>query len=481
MIKESSHGQWSGQAVFIMAATGSAVGLSNIWRFPYLAGEYGGGIFVLIYLVCLALIGLPVIMTEIMIGRMGKQSPINSIRKISEQNGRSRHWQTIGWMAVLASFLILSFYSVIAGWSMAYVFRTFTGVFDGITQDGASAVFGYLVNDPERLLAWHTIFILLTYAVVSRGVKRGLEPAVKILMPSLLALLLIMLAYAINEGEFFKGIGMMLFPDAGQLGSVKNLGFVILAAMGQAFFTLSLGAGAIMIYGAYLPSNVSITNVSITIVLLDMLFAIIAGMIIFPILLSTGLNDVVFNNGLDGAYGPGLVFQTLPLAFGQLSWGNLFGGVFFILIVIAALTSSIALLEPIVTYLVERYSWSRRHAASLSSLIAWILGLGTILSFNVWSDFHPLASIELFANKTVYHLLDMLASNILLPLGGLATVIFAGWILPWRMAEDELSMGQEYCGFALWRIAVRYSAPVLLFIVFVYSLLKAMGYLADTP
>jgi NSS family neurotransmitter:Na+ symporter len=236
-----------------------------------------------------------------------------------------------------------------------------------------------------------------------------------------------------------------------------------------------------MVYGAYLPPNVSITNVSITIVLLDMLFAIIVGMIIFPILLTTGLDNVSFNNGLNGAYGPGLVFQTLPLAFGQLSWGNFFGGLFFILIVIAALTSSIALLEPIVAYLVERYSWKRRHATSLSALIAWILGLCTIFSFNVWSDFHPLASIEILANKTIYHLLDMLASNILLPLGGLLTVIFAGWILPWRTAEDELSMGQEYCGFALWRMAVRYSTPVLLLIVFVYSLLKATGYLADSP
>ena len=481
MIKESIHGQWSGTAVFIMAATGSAVGLSNIWRFPYLAGEYGGGLFILIYLFCLALIGLPVIMAEIMIGRMGKQSPINSIRQISEQNGRSRHWQLIGWMAVLAGFLIFSFYSVIAGWSMAYVFRATSGVFDGITQDGASAIFGYLVNDPERLLAWHTLFILMTYAVVSRGVKRGLEAAIKILMPTLLALLLILLAYAINQGDFIDGIGYMLFPDFSQLGSVKNLGFVILAAMGQAFFTLSLGAGAIMVYGAYLPSNVSITNVSITIVLLDMLFAIIAGMIIFPLLLTTGLDNVSFNNGLNGAYGPGLIFQTMPLAFGQLPWGNLFGGLFFILIVIAALTSSIALLEPIVAYLIERYSWKRRHATSLSALIAWILGLGTIFSFNVWSDVYPLAGFEILANKTIYHLLDMLASNILLPLGGLVTVIFVGWILPWRTAEDELSMGQEYCGFALWRMAVRYSAPVLLFIVFVYSLLKATGYLVDSP
>jgi len=475
------HGQWSGRTAFVMAATGSAVGLGNIWWFPYLVGEHGGGLFVLIYLICIALIGLPVIMTEIMIGRMGRQSPINSIRQIAEQSGRSRHWQVIGLMAVVAGFLILSFYSVIAGWSMAYLFRSSAGVFDGITEDGVSAMFGFLVNDPEKLLAWHTLFILMTYYIVSHGVHRGLEFAVKILMPALLVLLFLMLGYAMSSGHFIAGIGQMLIPDIGNLGSVKNLGLVILAAMGQAFFTLSLGAGAIMAYGAYLPSNTSITSVSITVVLLDMLFAIIAGMIVFPIMLANGLDTVVFNNNLNAAYGPGLVFQSLPLAFGQMPWGSLFGSLFFLLILIASLTSSIALLEPIVAWLIERFGWGRLHAARAAASVAWILGLATIFSFNIWSDVYPFASVEIFANKTIYHLLDILASNILLPLGGLLTVIFAGWILPWRSTEDELSMGQEYCGFALWRVSVRYITPVLLFIVLIYSLLKATGYLADLP
>jgi len=284
-----------------------------------------------------------------------------------------------------------------------------------------------------------------------------------------------------SSGHFIDGVSRMLLPDTTGLSDVKGLGYVILAAMGQAFFTLSLGAGAMMAYGAYLPSNTSITGMSITIVLLDMLFAIVAGMIIFPIILATGLDTVAFNNGLSGAYGPGLVFQTLPLAFGQMPWGSFFGGLFFLLIVIASLTSSIALLEPIVAYVIERYGWSRRHATSATALIAWLLGLLTIFSFNIWSDVYPFAGVEIFADKTIYHLLDMLASNILLPLGGLLTVIFAGWILPWRSTEDELSMGQEYCGFALWRVSVRYITPVLLFIVLIYSLLKATGYLADSP
>ena len=481
MLKQTVHEQWSGRAAFVLAATGSSIGLANVWRFPYLAGEYGGGLFIIIYLICIAFIGLPVLMAEIMIGRMGRQSPINSIRKIAEQNGRSRHWQMLGWMAVIAGFLILSFYSVIAGWSMAYFFRTAAGVFDGVTADGVSAIFGFLVSDPERLLAWHTLFMLLTYTVVSHGIHRGLERAIKILMPALAVLLLILLGYVVSTGYFTAGIGRLLLPDTSHLSDVKNLTFVILAAMGQAFFTLGLGAGAIMIYGAYLPSNISITSASVTIVLLDTLFAVMIGMVIFPIILANGLEAVQFNNGLNGAYGPGLIFQTLPLAFGQMPWGSLIGGLFFLLLIIVALTSSFALLEPIVAYLIERYSWGRRGAAKVASAIAWILGLGTIFSFNVLSDVYLLADIAIFSEKTLYHLFDMLASNVLLPLGGLIMVIFTGWALSWQSTEDELSLGQEYCGFALWRFSARYIAPVLLFIVFIYSLLKATGYLTGAP
>ncbi len=480
-MSESRHGMWSGRVAFILATTGATIGLGNLWRFPYMVSEYGGILFILIYLICITFIGLPILMAETMIGRMGRQSPINSIRMLAEKNGRSRNWQAIGWMAIVAGILILSFYSVIAGWSIAYFFRISLGSFDGITFDGSSSIFGVLISDPEKLLAWHTLFLILTYFIVSNGVRRGLEVAAKILMPVLLVLLLILLAYAINTGSFSDGVSYMLFPETGQLSSVKGLGLVILAALGQAFFTLSLGAGAILIYGSYLPSNVSITNSAVSIVLLDALFAIVGGMIIFPIILSTGLDTAEFSNGLSSEYGPGLIFLSLPMAFGQLPTGNIFGGFFFLILIIAALTSSIALLEPLVAYLIERYSMTRRMAATIGAGMAWILGLGTIFSFNVWSGVHPLDNIGILANKTIYHLFDLLASNILLPLGGLLIAIFSGWVLPWRTTEDELSMGQEYCGYALWRVCVRYVSPVLLSIVLVYSLLKATGYLGSTP
>ena len=481
MLKASVHGQWSGRIAFTLAATGATLGLGNIWRFPYMASEYGGIVFVLIYLVCIAFIGLPILIAELMIGRMGKQSPVHSIRQLAEKSGRTRNWQVLGWMAIVAGILILSFYSVIAGWSMGYLFRTAAGTFEGATLDGASAIFGALIRDPERLLAWHTLFLLVTYFIVAKGVHRGLELAIKILMPTLLVLVLLSLAYAMNSGEFGNGVSYMLFPETSQLTDVKNLGLVILAALGQSFFTLTLGAGAMLIYGAYMPSNVPITTSSITVVLLDTLFAIICGMIIFPIILANDLELAVFNNGLSGQYGAGLIFQTLPLAFGQMPWGQLFGSVFFLILVIAALTSSMALLEPLVAYLVERYQMTRRMAAGIGVSIAWVLGLGTIFSFNIWSNVHLLDSISMLAGKTIYHLLDLLASNILLPLGGLLIAIFAGWVLQWKSTEDELSMGQEYCGYALWRMSVRYVSPILMVIVLVYSLLKATGYLGDTP
>lgn len=478
---ESIHGAWSGRLIFVLAATGSAVGLGNIWRFPYLVGEYGGGLFVLIYLLCIALIGVPVMMAEVMLGRMGRHSPITSLRIIAEKNGHSRHWQLLGWMGVVAGLLILSFYSVIAGWSFAYLFRTGSGVFEGVTAEGVSAVFRQLVSDPEKLLAWHTIFMMLTYIAVSRGVRHGLEVAVKFLMPALFLLLLVLLGYSMSTGHFNEGVQFMFFPNTEHLGSIQNLSFVILAAMGQAFFTLSLGAGAIMAYGAYLPRTVPISGVVLTVVILDTLVAIIAGMIIFPIVFANGLESVDFANGLDARYGPGLIFQTMPLAFGNMPWGNLFGSVFFCLLILAAWTSSISLLEPVVAYLVERWNMSRANAAKIMAFIAWLLGLGTIFSFNIWSDFRPLGNFEIFADKTIYHLLDFVASNILLPLGGLLIAIFAGWVLSWKTTEDELALGKEYCGYAVWRISVRYITPILLLIVFIYSLFKTFGLLTGAP
>ncbi len=447
--RTSIHGQWSSRMAFILAATGSAVGLGNIWKFPYIAGENGGGAFVLVYLLCVLLIGIPIMMAEVLIGRRGRQSPINTMRTLAHEESQHGIWQMIGWSGMIAGFLIISFYSVIAGWALAYVFRTAAGVFTGVTADGAASIFSALVSDPERLLAWHTVFMVMTMVVVSRGVRSGLEKAVRILMPLLFLLLLLLVGYAMNSGKFAEGLDFLFTPDFSALSAGA-----VLTAMGHAFFTLSLGMGAIMAYGSYLPKSVSIAKTSLVIALMDTAVALLAGMAIFPL---------VFANGLEPGAGPGLIFQTLPLAFGHMAGGILFGTLFFLLLTFAAWTSAISIIEPAVAWLVENRRVNRIKAATIIGVAAWLMGIVTIMSFNDWAfEFS-------FAGETkssgLFDVLDILTANIMLPLGGLAMAIFAGWYMSERSTADELNIGDGllYQG---WRFLVRFVAPFAVIMVF---------------
>ena len=350
---KSIHGEWTSRWAFILAATGSAVGLGNIWKFPYIAGENGGGAFVLVYLLCIAIIGVPLMMAEILIGRRGRQNPMNTLKSIAEEEGKSKHWQWLGGMGVLTGFLILSYYSVIAGQAMAYIPRAFAGVFEGVTADGAISIHKALVNDPERLLAWHTIFMLMTVAIVIRGVQHGLEKSVRIIMPALFIIILILVGYGYNTGEYFHQSVDFLF--ATDFSKLTHTG--VLTAMGHAFFTLSLGMGAIMVYGSYLPQKASIFKVSLTISVMDTGVALLAGLAIFPL---------VFANGLEPGQGPSLIFDTLPIAFGHMPGGEFFGGIFFVLLLFAAWSSGISLVEPIVVWLVENKNMTRLRASVYS-------------------------------------------------------------------------------------------------------------------
>lgn len=447
----SIHGQWSNGLVFILAATGSAVGLGNIWKFPYIAGENGGGTFVLVYLLCIAFIGLPIMMAEIMLGRRGKQSPINTMSKLAYEEGRNRNWVFLGWMGVAAGFLILSYYSVIAGWAMSYVFRTGSGMFLGVTADGVNSIFNDLVSDPEKLLAWHTIFMVMTMVVVARGVKNGLEKAVTYLMPVLFILLLLIVFYSMTTGYFSQGLSFLFTP-----GSITREG--VLTAMGHAFFTLSLGMGAIMVYGSYLPQKTSIAKAAVYIALADTVVALLAGMAIFPI---------VFANGLEPGSGPGLIFKTLPIAFGHMDAGTLVGVGFFTLLVFAAWTSAISLIEPAVAWLVENKGMNRIYAAVYIGIATWFVGIGSLLSFNLWSD-KTLTIPFLFKDKTFFDTLDFLTSNIMLPLGGLFIAIFAVWLMTERSSRDELKTHDTI--YKIWRFSVRYITPIAVIIVFLNAL-----------
>ncbi len=439
--------QWSSRLAFVLAATGSAVGLGNIWKFPYITGENGGGAFVLVYLLCISAIGIPIMIAEVMLGRHGRQSPVNTMRDLAKEAGASRLWKVLGVLGVVAGFIILSYYSVIAGWAMAYVVRTASGVFEGATADGVSHIFGQFIAAPEKLLAWHSLFMVITMLVVARGVK-GLERAVKFLMPSLFVILLLLVGYAMEQGAFKQAVTFLFSADFSKIS-----GDGILIAMGHAFFTLGLGMGAIMVYGAYLPSNVSIGSTAVIIALTDTVVALLAGLAIFAI---------VFAHGLEPGSGPGLIFKTLPVAFGHMEYGAFLGTMFFVLLVFAAWTSSISLIEPAVAWLVENRKMSRMRACIWSGLVTWLVGIGTVLSFNLGSD------IKLWG-KTFFDLMDYLTANIMLPLGGLCIALFAGWVMAQDNVKTELNFKKLWV-FKSWVVLIKYVSPVAVAIVFLNAI-----------
>ena len=452
--RTSSHGEWSSRTAFILAATGSAVGLGNIWKFPYITGENGGGAFVLIYILCVMFIGIPIMLAEVYLGKRGRLNPIASIKYISEKENRSKNWRVIGLIGILAGILILSYYSVIAGWTMAYATRAAFGVINNIDAVGATLMFNDFVSDPERLLAWHTIFSIMTAIVVSKGVKSGLESAVIRLMPALLVLLLALVIFSAIEGDFIGGVEFMLYPDFSQV-TWKT----ILIAMGQAFFSLSLGMGALMVYGSYLSSDISIPQTCVIVASLDTLVALLAGLAIFPIVISSGL---------EMTQGPGLIFQTLTVAFGAMPGGQLFGTLFFILLIFAAWTSSISLIEPMIIWMIEKYNLTRIQAATISSGLAWLLGIGTIISFNIGSE------IKIF-NMNIFETLDYLTSNILLPSGGIMITIYVSWLISKESIDKELNIKSNILRF-IWYFSARFIAPIAVIMV----MLNALGFNIDS-
>ena len=449
--RQSMHGQWSSRWTFILAATGAAVGLGNIWKFPYLTGQNGGSAFVLIYMICVAALGIPLMMAEILLGRRGRSTPIRSMQILAAENNAGQWWQIIGWSGTIAGIMILSYYSVIGGWTLAYIFKSIAGTFSGATGELAASTFETFVGSASSLFIWHTVFMLITMSIVAGGVQGGLEKAVQFLMPMLFVLLLLMVGYSMTTGYFGKGLAFLFTPDFSKL-----TGASMLSAMGQAFFSLSLGMGTIMIYGSYVPKDTSIASTSVMIAIADTGVALLAGMAIFPI---------VFANHLEPGSGPGLIFQTLPVAFGNMTGGIVFGSLFFILLLVAAWTSSISLIEPFVTWLIETFGLSRITASLYSGLATWLLGLGTVWSFNLWEDVK-------FFGLTFFDLLDFITSNLMLPLGGILIALFAGWLMTAESTKAELHIANPTL-YSTWQALVRYIAPVAVFIV----LLNAIGLL----
>ena len=449
--RRSPQGSWTSRLAFVLALSGAAVGLGNIWKFPYIAGVNGGGAFVLIYLVCVFAVGLPIMMSEILIGRRGRRNPIATMGLLGEEESGNRKWWLVGLLGVGGSFIILSYYSVVAGWAVAYIFESVSGDFSGANPDQITAIFGGLTGNWVASAFWHTLFMGMTVFVVVRGVVQGLERAVRVLMPVLLGLLLLLLGYSMVEGEFVQGLIFMFEPRFDELTPTG-----VLSALGHAFFTLSIGMGAVMAYGAYVPDNVSISATSVTVVCMDTGIALITGLVIFPI---------VFANGLDPAEGPGLIFVTLPLAFGNIPGGTIVATTFFLLLSFAAWTSAISLIEPVVAWVTESRGISRKAATIGIGIAIWGLGLLSVLSFNAMADVN-------FMWGTYFDSADFLTSNIMLPAGGFAIAVFAGWIMSRRSTAGELRLTNP-AAYRLWRFGSRFVAPAAVVLIF----LNAIGVL----
>ncbi len=446
---------WSGRLAFILASIGAAVGLGNIWRFPYTLGTSGGSAFVLVYVLGILLVATPIMISEMVIGRHARASAPTALRKIALESGTSRHWGLLGWTGLFALFLVLSFYSVIAGWTAAYLLKSASGAIAGLSAAEVRDGFGEFTHDSGQVIFWHFLFTAVTIFIVSRGVKIGLERVVRILMP---ALFLTLVALVINSafiGDFATAIKFLFTADISKLTPA-----VVLAATGQAFFSVNVGIGAVLTYSAYLPQDVNIFRSSIIVALGDTLVALLAGLAIFPI---------VFANNLDPGGGPGLIFVTLSTAFAQMPSGSLIGAGFFLMLLFAALTSSISMLETMTARVIEMRGMTRTKATVSIGTGTFLVGLMTVFSFSSWENFYPLNAIPAFAGMTPFNLIDFTVSNILMPLGGMLYALFAGWWLSRDTSIYEMGIGDGAI-FKLWLLLVRIVAPLAVAAIFVFNL-----------
>ena len=439
---------WKGNSTFILAAAGSAVGLGNIWKFPYMVGSNGGSAFVIIYLLCILAIGLPVMASEVLIGKYGRKSPINSLKALAHENAISENWKYLGILGALAGILILSYYSVFAGMALSYIFNFFPSGLENPSEYSAR-YFSELSSSHWILIFWHSTFLMITCWIVAMGVVKGIGRSVSILMPFLFLFIILISFYSSYIGNFNETIFFLFKPDFSSITPE-----VVISAMGQAFFSLSIGMGAIMAYGAYMPERQVIGKTVLTIIILDTLVALCAGIAIFPIVFS--------NTSLEVSAGPGLIFETLPVAFYSLPFGNLFSIIFFTLISIAALSSSISLLEPFTAWMEEKLKMHRRTIVVCLGFLVWFLGMGSIFSFNIWSDLK-------FLGLNFLELMDYLTNNIMLPVGGFFISIFVGWVLPNSLVQKYVKLNDQL--FKIFIFFLKYVSTGAIALIFLYSVL----------
>ena len=446
---------WSGRLAFILASIGAAVGLGNIWQFPANLGASGGSAFILVYVLAILLVATPIMLAEMIIGRQARRSAPSAMQFLAEQVGTSGKWSVVGWMGLFALFLVLSFYSVIAGWCVAYFFKSVSGAMNGLTPEEVGNDFSTFLASPGKMLIWHGIVMAATIIIVSRGVKIGLERVVSVAMPALLLTLLGLVIYAGVTGDAATAYRFLFAPDFSKLTPA-----IVLAAVGQAFFSVNVGVGAVLTYSAYLPKDVNLFRSAMAVAGGDTLVAILAGLAIFPI---------VFAYGLDPTEGAGLLFVTLSTAFAQMPGGAIIGGAFFLMLIFAALTSLISMLETMTARANEIRGVSRRNAATTLGAGAFVFGVVTILSFSGWADVRLLGMFETFRDMNPFDLIVYAVQRVIMPIAGVLYAMFVGWWLPRSQSLGEIGL-EDGTLFKLWLLLVRIIAPLAVAAVFVYNL-----------
>ena len=449
--------RWSSDLAFSLSAVGAAVGLGSIWRFPYLAGAGGGFAFILVFVIACLVFGAPVLVGEIVIGRWSRRSPPQAAGRIAEQFGYSRLWNAVGWTGSIAGFLIIAYYTMIAGWVLAYTWFFLSGNY---ARGGAAAAVGKFhafIADSRAVSLWQLGFFVLVALISARGVNRGVEWANRWRAPALLAILLALVAYSLATGDVARGLTFAFAPDLSRLTPA-----IVLGAVGQALFALGVSAGIMIAYGAYMPAGESVGRAVLAVIGSIFAVSLLATLAIFPL---------VFHYGLNPAGGPQLVFEVLPVAFAEMPAGRVIGTLFFALLILAAFTPSVGLLEPWIAWLVERGGMRRSVAACVCTASCWLVGQGAVLSYGRWADWHPLKWMPRLADLTVFRLKDFLSANLLMPLSALLVSVFLGWRMNGLIPETELS-GLSPAIRRLLMFALRYVCPIGIMVVVIVGLVE---------
>ncbi len=453
---------WRNQTTFIVISVGATLSLKDFLTFPVMAGENGGGAFLLLYSFFLLVLGLPLLMSEFMLGRLTRKNLVDGLDGLAAQNNASIYWKVIGSLALLAGFLILSSYSVVSGWSLAYFAKTGIGIFTGATPDGVNALFKDFRSNSEAMMLWHTLFVIIIVSIGSQALKRGLQRIFMVLIPAMVVLLSVGLVYAFYSSGMSESIEYILYPDLSRVDSGMPL-----LALQRAFFTLALGLGVMVIYGAYLDEEVSIGYVSLQIIIIDLLFSIFTGL---------AINALVFSADLAPVFDDELAFRVLPIIFGSFEYGSVFGALFYLLLTLAAITTAVAILEALITCYTLKFRRSRLHAATHIGFFVWLLGLGTIFSYSLWNDSGFTMTLYFgddayrIVNEAGFHdIIIYLSSHIIQPLVALFIAIFIGWVLPRSTSFDGLDLPNRKL-FEVWNFTIRYITPILIFIVILSTL-----------